>query len=87
MKRCAAVVPDFADVACAQSPLLARDDRAGNLAAGQQIGGTELHFRSARRILRDGDQRVRRVESYADNVNLGRILHFSWATVDEVREI
>ena len=69
VKRGGAVSTDFADVARAESPLLAGDDGGGGLSAGKNRGGTNLDFRAARGIVRDGNQRVGGVEADADEVD------------------
>jgi hypothetical protein len=63
------VVADFADVASAQSPLLASDNGAGDLATGQDHGGANLDFGTTRGKVRDGNERVRGVESNAYEID------------------
>ncbi len=69
------VVADFADVTCAQAPLLAGNHGGRDLAAGQHFRGTKFDLRAARGIVRDGNQRVGGVEADADYIHFGRIRH------------
>ncbi len=69
------VVADFADVARAQAPLPAGNHGGGDLAAGKHFRGTKFDLGAARRIMRDGNQRVCGVEADADNIHFGRIRH------------
>lgn len=69
VERGRAVSADLADVARAESPLLACDDGGGGLPAGQNRGRTNFDFGAARGIVRDGDQRVGGVEAHADEVD------------------
>src|SRR5260370_33776680 len=83
VNRCGAVVANLADVARAQSPALASHHGGGDLAARQDLRGTEFHLGPARRIMSNGDQRVGGVESHADNGNLGRFGHLASATLKD----
>ena len=67
-----AVVADLANVAGAQTPLLAGRDRGCNLAAGKDVGRAKFDFRSQRGIMRKTNQRVGSVQSDTDQVNFGR---------------
>ena len=69
VERGGAVSADFADVARAESPLLAGGDGGGGLSAGENGGGANFDFVAARGIVRDGNQRVGGVEADADEVD------------------
>ena len=70
-----AVVADLADIAGAQTPLLAGGDRGCDLSARQDVGGTKFDFGSQRGIVRQTNQRVGSIQSDTDQVNLGRWIH------------
>src|SRR6266705_2784153 len=86
VKRCSAVVAHLADVARAQSPVLASHHGGGDLAARQDLRGTKFDLGSARRIVSNGDKRVGGVEPHADDVNLGRFGHLAGATLKDARK-
>ena len=69
VQRGGAVSADFADVARAETPLLASNDGGGGLAAGENGGGTNFDFGAARGVVRDGNQCVGGVEADADEVD------------------
>ncbi len=70
-----AVVADFADVARAQSPLLASNHGGGNLSAKQDFRRAEFDFGAPLGIVCDGDESVGGVEAHTDHVNLCRARH------------
>ena len=76
MERGRSVITDLADVARAESPLLAGHDGSGDLAAGQDRCGANFDFGAARGKVRDGDQGVDGVETHADEIDLGWLRHF-----------
>jgi len=73
MQRSGAIVTDFADVSSAQPPLLAGDDRCGDLPARQNIRGTKFNFRTAGREVVKRKKRIGGIEAYSDEVDLGEI--------------
>ena len=70
-----AIVADFADVAGAQTPLLACRHRGCYLSAGQDVGRAKFDLRSQSRIVRKTNQCVGGVQPDTDQVNLGRLIH------------
>src|SRR5271170_1625008 len=75
MKCSGEVVAEFADVAGAESPLRAGNDRGGDLAAGEGADGGVFGFGAASGIGGERDDGVGGVEAYADEVNLRLLLH------------
>lgn len=75
MNRGSSVVTHLADVSRPQAPLLARNYRASDLAAGQHIRGTKLNLGSERRIARQANQCIGSVESDTDKINLKGSVH------------
>lgn len=71
VKSGGAVVTDLADVARAQSPLLARHHGSGDLPARQDFRGAKFDFGAARGIVSDGNERIRGVQAHADDIELG----------------
>jgi len=69
------VVPDFADVTGAQTPVLAGNHGGGDLAAEQNLRGAKFDFGAAGRIVGDGDEGVGGVEADADDVEFGGVRH------------
>jgi len=69
------VVTDFADVARAQTPLLAGDHGGGDLAAGQDLRGAKFDFGAAGGIVCDGNESVGGVEADADDVEHRGVRH------------
>ena len=63
------VVADLADVPCAQSPLLASDNGAGDLSSGQDHGRANFNLGAALGEMCDGNQRVRGVEPYTNEID------------------
>src|SRR5260370_36838826 len=87
VNRCGAVVANLADVAHAQSPVLASHHGGGDLAARQDLRGTEFHLGSARWIMSNGDQRVGGVESHPDTANLGQFVILASATLKDAVKV
>jgi len=77
MERGCGVVADLSDVAGGHAPLLAGDDGGGDLAAGENAGGTVLHLGAEDGIVGERNNGVCSVESYADKVNLRHFGHSS----------
>jgi len=65
------IITEFADVPGSESPGLASDHGAGDLAPGKNAGGFEFDFGAARWIFVERDECVRGVEADPDHVNLG----------------
>ncbi len=65
------VVTDFADVACAQTPLLAGNHGGGDLATGQNVRRAKFDFGAAGGIVRYRNEGVSGVEAHADDIELG----------------
>ena len=84
-----AVIADFADIAGAESPLLAGDDRAGDLAARENISGAKLDLGAAGREVVKREKRVGGVEADADKVDFRQMgqsgSDANGATLNEVR--
>jgi len=76
MQRGRGVIADLADVARAESPLLAGHDGGGDLAAGQNCCGANFDFGAARGKVRDGNQGVNGIEADADEIDLRWVHHF-----------
>jgi hypothetical protein len=79
------VVADFADVAGAKSPGLAGDHGGGDLAAGEDVGGTEFNLGAGGRVVVNGNQGVGGVEPDADYIDFGCGGHLTGPNVKEVR--
>ena len=78
------IVAHFANVARAESPLLASDDCGGGLTAGKDRGGPNFDFRAARGIVRDRNQCVGGVEPHADEIDFFHLrgcCHFAGVNV------
>ena len=65
-----AVIAHFAGISGPQAPLLTSRNGSSDLAAGQNIGGMKFDFRPERGIMRNENQRICRVKSDTDNINL-----------------
>jgi len=75
MKRCGVVVAEAAYVSRLQAPLLAGDDGACDLAAGEDVRGAELNLGAGEGIAGEGDYCVRGIEPDADQVDLRQFRH------------
>ncbi len=75
VNRGGAVVADLADVAGAQTPLLAGGDGGCDLSARKDLGGTEFDFGSQRGIVGKTNQHVGSIQSDTDQVNFGQWIH------------
>jgi len=71
MQRSGTIVTDLADVSSAQSPLLASNDRRGDLPAGENVGGTKFDLGAAGREVVKRKKRISGIEAYADEVDFG----------------
>jgi hypothetical protein len=70
------IVPDLSHVSGGQAPFPAREHGAGDLASGQDFGYPELNLGVEGREVREPDDCIGGVQSYADNVNdWNRIRH------------
>ena len=69
------VVAQLAHVAGAQSPGLAGNHRGCRLPSRHHAGRAVLHLRAARRVIGQGNQRVRGVQSHAHQVDLRQLRH------------
>src|SRR5262249_10431250 len=70
------IITEFADVPGSESPGLASDHGAGDLAPGKNAGGFEFDFGAASGILVEGDERVGGIEADADHIYLRRRVHW-----------
>src|SRR5579859_2481074 len=77
MKPGGVIVAKFSNVARAQSPGLAGDHGAGDLAAGKNAGGLEFDFGAASGILVERDESVSGIETDADHVHLRESAHWN----------
>ncbi len=64
------VVAELADVACAETPVLAGDYGGGDLSAGEGADGGVFGLGAAGGEFGEGDDGVGGVEAYADQVDL-----------------
>jgi hypothetical protein len=82
MESSGEVVAEFADVAGAQTPLLAGDNSGGDLSSGKSSDGGVFGLGAASRVGVEGDDGVGGVKTYADEVYGGSVRHC--VTVNEM---
>ena len=75
VNRGSTVITDLADIASAQTPLLACGNGSCHLPARQDVGGAKFDFGSECRIVRKTNQHVGSIQSDTDQVNLGQWIH------------